>query len=660
MDTFKRGFMFYSNQRKCSLTAILLSLHLCSNVYAADETSNFFDLSMQELMDINVSVASIKAENISSTPAVVSTYPMQIFMQQGIHTLEQALSLIPGIVVDEGTFGNSTVMIRGVVDAAGSKVLFLLDGIPYWSPSHNSIPTLGVPIEAIDRIEVIRGPGAVIYGTNAISGVINVITQSQTGSKVALTLGTDEHFNVAGYAATDWDDGSWIAFSFEHQEQSGYLGQYRFDDIRVDMRKPKEVTSAMVRYGNENLNLQFHIFEETVQGRNPPSAANPIPLYDLAQFLSQDGYLAHVDYSWKWDTSELNVYTDYNNYTLAFDFGLTHLIFDDDGKDNYRWRSGVRYSMDFASLDGLNLLLGGEYENRNIGAYRAYLPHDLNSPVGTLIDTDSTDESSAYLQFDYSIAPWRFLLGARLTENEKSGSKVTPRASIIYNFSNEQSLKLLYSVGFTSPNFVHTSINIPGLVVGEKDISAETISTIDLAYTYSTEQLFFVVNAYLFDGDDFIVRVPNTNPGFSGTTYTNADKFSRKGMEVDIKKVFGNWSFIANASYNKEGNKVLANDRQALTVPMKVINLAAIWQFIPNHSIGTSIRSVSQRSTTDSYLVANINYQYKLDKIEAFVTLKNITNDDPHNPDAVTGMPRMSQPRGDDDLNFIAGIKWYF
>ncbi len=76
--------MFYSNQRKCSLTAILLSLHLCSNVYAADETSNFFDLSMQELMDINVSVASIKAENISSTPAVVSTYPMQIFMQQGI------------------------------------------------------------------------------------------------------------------------------------------------------------------------------------------------------------------------------------------------------------------------------------------------------------------------------------------------------------------------------------------------------------------------------------------------------------------------------------------------------------------------------------------------------------------------------------------------
>jgi len=639
---------------------MILSLHICSNVYADDEISNLFDLSMEELMNIEVSVASTKPENISSTPAVVSTYQMQEFMLQGINTLEQALSLIPGIVVDEGTYGNSTVMIRGVVDAAGSKVLFLLDGIPYWSPSHNTIPTLGVPVEAIDRIEVIRGPGAVIYGTNAISGVINVITRSKAGSKVALTLGSDDHFNMGGYFATDWDDGSWLAFSFEHQEQSGYLGQYRFEDISVDLKKPKEVSSAMVRYGNESLNLLFHIFEETVQGRNPPSAANPAPLNELPQFLNHEGYLAHADYRWKWDTSELNVYTDYNNYTPTFDFNITQLIFDDDGKNNYRWRSGVRYSTDITSIDGLNLLLGGEYETRNTGAYRAYLADDLNSPLITIMDADSTDEASTYLQFDYTIAPWRFLVGARLTDNEKAGSKVTPRASIIYNLTDVQTLKLLYSVGFTSPNFVHTSVNIPGLAVGDPDLSAETITTFDLAYTYSTDRRLFVVNAYVFDGEDFIVRVLNTNPGASGTTYTNADKFSRKGMEIDFKEVFGAWSVIANASYNKEGNKVRVNDRQALTVPMKVLNFGAIWQLTPNHNIGTSIRWVSKRSTTDSFLVTNINYQYKQKNLEAFVTLKNITEEDPHNPDATTGMPRMSHPRGDDELNFLVGVKLKF
>lgn len=196
---------------------MLLCLPLSANVYADDEKSNLFHLSMTQLMSLKISVASTKPETITSTPAVVSTYLMKEFMLQGVHTLEQAISLIPGIVVDEGTFGSATVMIRGVVDAGGSKVLFLLDGIPYWSPSHNTIPTLGVPVEAIERIEVIRGPGAVIYGTNAISGVINVITRSKAGGKGALTVGSDEHFNLGGSLAINWDDGSWLAFSLEHQ-----------------------------------------------------------------------------------------------------------------------------------------------------------------------------------------------------------------------------------------------------------------------------------------------------------------------------------------------------------------------------------------------------------------------------------------------------------
>jgi len=231
--------MFYTNLRKYCSVLVFLCLYLCRNVYANDEASNLFNLSLEELMNVEVSVASTKSENISSTPAVVSTYQMQEFIQQGINTLEQALSLIPGIVVDEGTYGNATVMIRGVVDAAGSKVLFLLDGIPYWSPSHNTIPTLGVPVEAIDRIEVIRGPGAVIYGTNAISGVINVITRSQAGRKLALTLGSDDHFNMGGYFATNWDDGSWWPFLLSIKNNQDIWGSTVSKTLVSTWKSPK-------------------------------------------------------------------------------------------------------------------------------------------------------------------------------------------------------------------------------------------------------------------------------------------------------------------------------------------------------------------------------------------------------------------------------------
>ena len=120
------------------------------------------------------------------------------------------------------------------------------------------------------------------------------------------------------------------------------------------------------------------------------------------------------------------------------------------------------------------MLAGLEYEDRNIGTYRSYLSDDLTKPLNILIESDSTTEKSAYLQLDYSVDKWRFLGGSRWTDNEKAGIKTTPRASILYSFTDEHSLKLLYSVGFTSPNFVQTSIDLPGLIEGNPSLVAET------------------------------------------------------------------------------------------------------------------------------------------------------------------------------------------
>jgi outer membrane receptor protein involved in Fe transport len=366
------------------------------NVGVDDLTvESLFEMSFEELLSLKVSVASTKPEAISNTPAIVSTYRMDELMRQGVRSLEQAISVIPGIVVDEGTFGNATIMIRGITETFGSKVLFLLDGVPYWSPSHNSIPTLSIPIEAIEKIEVIRGPGAVIYGTNAISGVINVITRINPGGKGAITFGSDNHLNMGGSFAKKLDNGARVAFSFEHQQQDGYAGEYRFENIRLTMPKQKEVSSAMARYNDKNLNLMFHLFEEKVQGRNPPSFVNFSPLYDIPLFVTNEGYLVHGDYQWQFDSSYLKVYADYSKYALKFDQGFTIAAFDNDGNDNNRWRAGLQFSYDFETVEGLSLLTGGEFEERKIRAYRAFSPSDLSTPNLTVIEADSTDELSS-------------------------------------------------------------------------------------------------------------------------------------------------------------------------------------------------------------------------------------------------------------------------
>ena len=651
----------YKHALKPMICAICCSLFLLT-ANAQDSTStkqSYFDLSLEELLSVKVSIASTKPETISSTPAIVSTYYMKDLMLLGARSLADALSFIPGVVVNESTFGFSSIMIRGTEESSNTQMLFLLDGTPYMSPSHSSFSTLIVPVEAIDRIEVIRGPGSVLYGSNALSGVINVITRSHPGGQVALTMGSNNHRNLGGFFSKGLGNDSWISMAFEHQQQDGFEGEYRFNDQSLRLPRPKEMSSALVRYGNKNLNLLVQMYEETVRGHNPPSASNPAPLSDLPQYVRQEGFLAHADYTWQLNKSPLKVYTDYNHYPLSLDLPPIALSFDNNGNDNYRWRSGAQYSVEFESVDQLSLLAGVEYERRSTGAYLSYLLSDQSTPLATIMEADSTDELAAYLQLDYWLDKWRFVAGARVIDNEKAGSKVLPRVSVVYNFTDEQSLKLLYAVGFASPSFPQAAINIPGLIVGDPSLSHSTITSVDLAYTYSTPRLLFVINAYLYEANDFIRITSNPDPNYV-RIHSNVEPFSRKGFEVDLKRRFNKWSIIANASYNHEGNTVLDDDPTALFVPKTVINVGATYDLNDQHTLAATMQAVSKRSATDAYQVANVTYTYRQDGLEAFLSLRNITGEDPHNPDAGTGLTAMSLPKDYDKLNFLAGIKLYF
>lgn len=179
------------------ILSLAANLIVNARVNAVDEMEN---ISLDELLslDVSVDVASSKVESIIDTPAIVSRYDTKDMQKLGLHTLKDVLSFFPGFVVQDGKV-TSMVMIRGISETFNQKVLFLLDGVPYWMPAHGDIPLLGIPIEAIDRVEVIRGPGAVIYGTNASAGVISVVTKKDQSKLVALKLNNNPLVNTSAY-----------------------------------------------------------------------------------------------------------------------------------------------------------------------------------------------------------------------------------------------------------------------------------------------------------------------------------------------------------------------------------------------------------------------------------------------------------------------------
>jgi len=208
------------NLFKLSLSFILFFGHVQVLLAANDDEIDFFKLSLEELGQ--VTVASHRPERIAETPAIVSVYNAGEMAEMGMRTLRDMLSFIPGITMQDHLFGQPIVSIRGIYEGFNQKVLFLLDDTPYFMPSHSDIPLLGIPIEAIDRIEVIRGPGAMYYGTNATAGVIKIVTKKEGDNTLSARAGENKYLNAGGVYHSGKQDWGELSAAFELQNDEGY------------------------------------------------------------------------------------------------------------------------------------------------------------------------------------------------------------------------------------------------------------------------------------------------------------------------------------------------------------------------------------------------------------------------------------------------------
>jgi len=163
--------------------------------YAGDE--DLTSLSLEQLMNEPVTSVSKKSTKLSESPAAISVVTQEDIRRLGITTLAEALRLVPGMDVARVSSSEWAVSARGFNNQYAGKLLVLIDGRTVYTPSTGGVSwnAQDVMMEDVDRIEVIRGPGATLWGANAVNGVINIITkraQDTQGALVAATEGTQE------------------------------------------------------------------------------------------------------------------------------------------------------------------------------------------------------------------------------------------------------------------------------------------------------------------------------------------------------------------------------------------------------------------------------------------------------------------------------------
>ena len=603
----------------------------------ANETSisdSLFELPLKDLLNIEVSIASVESESVMETPAIVSRYSRSDLESMGVSNLREMFNFVPGVNVQDSMPGWASVQIRGIDEVFNQKVLFLLDGVPYHQPSHSLIPMEGVPWESISHIEVIRGPGAVFHGSQASSGVINVITRKDTNNdSIALKLGSHQLVEGHTFLSKSLSDESSIYLAAEYRKEDGHVVNYQqnFGEgifIEDEVNRKLEKKSLLAKYSNQDFSAMFQTFSDHTVGVNDVYTN----LKTLQPFIVEsNGYLIHVANTWSLDDLKVTSFADYNHYT--FDLYINNALGPEvgalaskgkqDDKD-YRYRLGASFAKEMTKQ--LDLVGGLELESRSVGAYSLAPEESPENPLVTLFDRSIVREMSAYGQFEYTASDWSFVLGARLTDNELNGQKVTPRVGLVYKIDERQSIKALYSTGFNSPNPTQTSIVLPGDVMGNSDLSAEVVKASDIAYSYSKENLLFVANLYYLEADGFIVR--RYSEPDNAVSFFNEGNYIRSGAEFDLQHKTGDKTLFANLSYLREGHEEDFDDADAFRVPKLTMAVGASININDKQLIGGNLSYIGARRDLDSYTVVNLNYTLEIDNYAFSIVARNIFDDE--------------------------------
>lgn len=170
-------------------------------------SQDIYGESLEDLMNIKITSVSKKPENLSRTPAAIYVITQEDIERSGARNIPDLLRMAPGVDVAQVDANRWAISIRGFNDLYSDKVLVLIDGRTVYTPIFSGVywDQMDVPLNDIERIEVIRGPGGTIWGANAVNGVINIITKSAKDTQGAsATLGagsaekTDDEVQYGG------------------------------------------------------------------------------------------------------------------------------------------------------------------------------------------------------------------------------------------------------------------------------------------------------------------------------------------------------------------------------------------------------------------------------------------------------------------------------
>src|SRR5580704_5114405 len=203
--------------RPRELLRFIVFLSLACPAWSQSKPIDLTGQSLEDLMNVQITSVSKKEQKLSQVAAAVFVISQEDIRRSGATKIPDLLRMVPGLDVAQINANTWAISARGFNLQFANKLLVLIDGRAVYTPLFGGVnwDTLDVPLESIDRIEVIRGPGGTVWGANAMNGVINIITLSSKatqGGMVVAEAGSQASGSLIQYGGKAGDIGTWRAF----------------------------------------------------------------------------------------------------------------------------------------------------------------------------------------------------------------------------------------------------------------------------------------------------------------------------------------------------------------------------------------------------------------------------------------------------------------
>lgn len=515
--------------------------------------SDLIELSLEDLMNLEITTASKTAEKLSDAPGIVSVLTKDEISRYGGTTLKELLEKIPGLIGSTVYMTDrSTIAPRGdQVLASSSHVLLLVNGRPVREALEGGIKSEmyeAFPVNIIERIEVIRGPGSVLYGSNAFSAVINVITEKAENNNLSVSgqAGLEGGFGTqakARFKSGDFNVSAAARYFQKSEWETGWKFATATGDTTVDVSIPNTSIGAYFDASYKNLRLMTS-YTEWEHYYFVTDYAAIFPAYGKAKW--KKGF---VDLGYNLQAAE--------NWNMDFNVTYTRSTF-----KTQNWPNTNRDSYEvvgewtnfYNPTDKLGIVFGGLF---NYFDGEEWGPI---SPTETFTFTDANRYSAgAYAQINYRLLPSLNLIGGvQANKVEDIDLNVVPRAGLIWYPVKKINVKAFYSQAFRAPSINEFSIDFPAMQ-GNPDLVPEKVSTIDVGIGYQGEQMNLGVSFFYSQMENIIFQNRDTTV-VPVPMYWNGGEVTFTGIEFEgkyyiNKQLYISGSMLYHTNEDKDGNK---------------------------------------------------------------------------------------------------------